>query len=170
MESTGTLSKNLSYQEAIRSGVAKRLGINNEPNSKQLHVMRVLANDIFQVVRSHFGDKIYVSSFYRCPKLNEAIGGAAQSDHMIMEDVAAIDLDNDIWEAETGISNADIFYFIYDNLDYYKLIWEFGDSDKPAWVHISYSTDSKKNKRKQTFRAVRDSLDRVSYTIFKDNR
>lgn len=163
------LSKNCSYSEAVRSETAKRQGILNKPNGRQLFVMKHLAVNLFQVVRDHFDKKIFISSFFRSEELNKFIGGAIHSDHCVKEDTAAIDLDNDVWENETGVSNADIFWFIYDNLDYYKLIWEFGDNKKPAWVHISYSTDPNKNKRKETYKAIKGH-GRTSYVTFKDNR
>ena len=164
------LSKNLSYEEVVRSETAKRHGINNDPSPRQLEVIKNLAVNLIQPVRDYFGVKIYVSSVYRSPELNAKVGGAASSDHMVLSDVAAIDIDQDVYESATGVSNADIFYFIYDNLDYNKLIWEFGDKKKPDWVHVSFSTDKKKNERKNTYRAVRDSKGRVSYTTFNDLR
>lgn len=163
------LSKNCTYAEAVRSSAAKRYGIKNEPNGRQLFVMKHLAVNLFQPVRDHFGKKIFISSFYRSEEVNAIIGGVANSDHCVNADVAAIDLDNDVWEKETGVSNADIFWYIFDNLDYYKLIWEFGDDNKPNWVHVSFSTDPKKNKRKLTYKAVRGH-GRTSYVTFKDNR
>lgn len=165
------LSDNLSYAEATRSNTAKRYGISNEPDLRQLRVMKHLAVNLFQVVRDFFDSPIYVSSFYRSRKLNEIIGGVVNSDHCVNEDVAAIDLDNDGFNEDgvSDVTNADIFWYIYDNLDYYKLIWEFGDDNKPAWVHISFSEDPNKNKRKLTYRAIRGH-GRTSYVTFKDHR
>lgn len=146
------ISEHITYNEAVRSATAIRFGIDNTPNERQLTVMRHLALNLFEPVRNHFDKPIRVSSFYRSKKLNRKIGGALNSDHIILEDVAAIDLDNDAltW---TGVSNADIFWYIFDNLNYYKLIWEFGDKKNPAWVHISFSLDDNKNKRKHTYYA-----------------
>jgi hypothetical protein len=44
------------------------------------------------------------------------------------------------------ITNADIFNYIKDNLEFDQLIWEFGDDKNPAWVHVSLS---KRNNRNQ---------------------
>jgi hypothetical protein len=49
----------------------------------------------------------------------------------------------------TGITNADIYHYIKDNLDYDQLIWEYGNDVQPAWVHVSYS---KEKNRKQLLR------------------
>ena len=31
-----------------------------------------------------------------------------------------------------------MYKFIKDNLDFDQMIWEFGDDNTPAWVHVSY--------------------------------
>lgn len=162
------LSPNLSYNEAVRSSTAIRFGIANIPDDRQLAIMEHLAINLFEPVRNHFDKPIRVSSFYRSPQLNRKIGGASNSDHMVLEDVAAIDLDNDAltW---TGVTNADIFWYIYDHLDYYKLIWEFGDDKNPDWVHISFSLDDKKNKRKHTY-YVHKPKGRTVYSLFDETK
>ena len=33
-------------------------------------------------------------------------------------------------------TNAEVFYYIKDNLPFDQLIWEFGDEDNPSWVHV----------------------------------
>ena len=164
------LSKNLSYEEATNSMYAKRNGLDNTPNFRQLGVMKYLAINLFQVIRDYFDSPIIVSSFYRAEEVNKGVGGSSKSDHMIKGNVAAIDIDNDNIEAETGVSNRDIFYFIYDNLDYYKLIWEYGDNNKPSWVHVSYSKDERKNQEKRTYRIRRDGAGNVITEQFKDRR
>jgi hypothetical protein len=46
-----------------------------------------------------------------------------------------------------------IFDFIKDNLTFDQLIYEFGDSKNPDWVHVSYESTGKQ--RKQVLRAVK---------------
>jgi hypothetical protein len=94
--------------------------------------MRELAEAIFEPIREHFGHPIYVSSFFRSVALNEEIGGSRSSQHCKGQ---AIDIDADVYE---GMTNKEIFEFVRDNLDFDQLIWEYGDDDNPAWVHISY--------------------------------
>ena len=53
-----------------------------------------------------------------------------------------------------GVTNADVYNFIKDNLEYDQLIWEFGNDKNPDWVHVSYSKD--KN-RKQRLKAVKNN-------------
>jgi zinc D-Ala-D-Ala carboxypeptidase len=131
-----SLSKHISYEEAIHSDTAKRLGILNIPNAEQLINMRNLATRIFEPVRAHFNVPIYISSFFRSSALNKAVGGATASQHMA-NNGAAMDIDADRYG---GITNQQIFDFIKDTLDFDQLILENG------WVHCSYK---EKGNRKQ---------------------
>jgi zinc D-Ala-D-Ala carboxypeptidase len=142
------LSKNLSLREAIKSNTASRLGIDNRPEDWEIDNLRAIAENVFQPIRDHFGVPVGVSSGYRSKKLNKAIGGSKYSQHMIGE---ALDLDADIYGR---ITNADIFNYVKENLEWDQMIWEFGDDDEPNWVHISYK--SRGPNRKQIKRAYRD--------------
>ena len=51
-------------------------------------------------------------------------------------------------------TNAEMFEYIKDNLEFDQLIWEFGNEDNPDWLHISY-VDREKN-RSRILKAVRD--------------
>ena len=136
------ISPNLTLAEVSKSNTAIKLGIDNEPKGEHLNNMIHTANAIFQPMREHFGKPIFVSSGYRSPELNKAIGGASNSQHCKGE---ALDLDNDAVEYPT---NKDIFDYIKNHLDFDQLIWEFDG----AWVHVSYNKD--KN-RKQVLRALK---------------
>ncbi len=81
-----------------------------------------------------------ISSGYRSAELNKAIGGSLSSQHCSGE---AIDIDMD----GTDITNAQIFHYIKDNLNFDQIIWEFGTDKNPDWVHVSFSAS--KPQRKQ---------------------
>jgi hypothetical protein len=85
-----------------------------------------------------------VSSFYRCPALNKAVGGSATSQHVKGE---AIDIQ---CIPGTGVTNAMIYNYILKNLEFDQLIWEFGNDKEPAWVHVSLKLVGVN--RKQTIR------------------
>lgn len=124
------LTKNLSLAEACRSETAKRKYIDNTPAGIIVDNLKLTAEKIFQPVRDHFDKPIYVSSMYRCERLNGMVGGSPHSKHITGQ---AIDIDND----GTSVSNKDIFNYIKENLKFDVLIWELGD-DSPHWVHCSY--------------------------------
>lgn len=140
------LSKNLSLAEVIRSETAKRRGISNMPTDAHIANFKLLAEKVFQPIRDHFGVPIHISSGYRSAALNKAIGGAASSQHCSGE---AIDIDMD----GTSVTNAQIFNYIKDNLEFDQLIWEFGTDSNPDWVHVSYESTGKQ--RKQILKAIK---------------
>ena len=124
------LSKNISLEEAISSQAATRLKINNKPSAEIQNKLKITAEKVIQKVRDHFGQPIRISSGYRSPKVNKAVGGSKTSQHMTGE---AYDI-----QGTNGITNAQIFEYIKQNLLFDQLIWEFGTTKNPAWVHVSY--------------------------------
>jgi zinc D-Ala-D-Ala carboxypeptidase len=140
------LSKNLSLAEMIISAEAKRKSISNMPNDDHLANMKKLAINIFQPIRDHFKEPIHISSGYRSLALNKAIKGSASSQHCSGE---AMDIDMD----GTTISNAQVFDYIKNNLNFDQLIWEFGTDKNPNWVHVSYESSGKQ--RKQILKAIK---------------
>ena len=151
------LSKNLTLKEAVKSNTATRKGIDNTPDQWGINNLRAVAENIFQPIRDHFGVPIGVSSGFRGKDLNKAIGGSKYSQHMIGE---ALDLDADMYGK---VTNAEIFNYVKNNLDWDQMIWEFGDDEEPNWVHISYKDDGPN--RKQIKRARRDEKGRTYYTV-----
>ena len=133
------VSKNITYKEATHSTTAKRLGIDNTPNAEQFSNMVHVAENVFQPIREHFNVPIYVSSFFRSEDLNKAIKGSSSSTHMKGE---AMDLDADVYGK---VTNAQIFHYIKDNLEFDQLIWESGTEQEPAWVHVSLSKNNNRN-------------------------
>ena len=127
----GKISKHISGREAIESYTAKRRGIENIPSEYQLTNMVAIAENVFEPLRKWAGGPIKINSFFRSPELNKAIGGSSKSQHC---EGRAIDID-DVYGHK---SNAEMFNYIKNNLDFDQLIWEFGTDDNPDWVHVSY--------------------------------
>ena len=134
------ISKHISYKEGVRSNTAVRRGIDNTPNEEQLANMKLLAEKVFEPLRSWVDGPIKINSFFRSPELNKAIGGSSKSQHCSGQ---AIDIDDTF----KRVSNADMYYWIKNNLNFDQMIWEFGDDDNPNWVHISY-VSAKKNRNR----------------------
>lgn len=149
------LSKNLNLAEVTRSETAKRRKIDNAPTDEHIENLKILAANIFQPMRDHFGKPIYISSGYRSEALNKAIKGSKTSQHCKGE---ALDIDND--NANNGVTNRDIFEFIRDHLKFDQLINEFPVKGNPSWVHVSYS---KTQQRNQILKAYKDSRNITRY-------
>ena len=140
------ISDHVSYKEGVYSITATRRGIDNVPNDEQLANMELIAEKVFEPLRKYVGGPIKINSFFRCPKLNKAIGGARSSQHMKGQ---AMDID-DTFEV---VANSDMYNYIKNNLDFDQMIWEFGDDDNPNWVHVSYV--SKEDNRNRCLRAYK---------------
>ena len=134
------ISKHISYKEGIHSITAIRKGIDNEPNEEQLANMKLVAEKVFEPLRIFINGPIKVNSFFRSPDLNKAIGGSTKSQHCNGQ---AIDIDDTYGKA----TNADMYWWIKENLDFDQMIWEFGNNDNPDWVHISYVSPDKNRNR-----------------------
>ena len=141
------ISDHITYAEAIHSNTAKRRGIDNTPNPTQVENMKLTAEKIFEPLRKFVGGPIKVNSFFRSPELNEAIGGSKTSQHCKGQ---AIDID-DVFGYKT---NAEMYNWIKENLDFDQMIWEFGTDMNPNWVHISYV--SEEDNRNRCLKAYKD--------------
>lgn len=127
-------------REAVESYTAKRRGIDNTPGDYELTNMTALAENIFEPLREWVGGPIKINSFFRSVELNEAIGGSSKSQHC---QGRAIDID-DVYGHKT---NAEMYNWIKENLNFDQMIWEFGTDDNPDWVHISYVSEDGNRKR-----------------------
>jgi len=135
-------SDHVSYKEGVRSNTADRLGLDNTPNAEQRKCMHDIAKLFFEPLREWVGGPIKINSFFRGEPVNTAIGGAKHSQHMKGQ---AMDLD-DTFGYKT---NAEMYHYIKDNMDFDQLIWEFGDNENPNWIHVSYVTH-RANRKKLT--------------------
>jgi zinc D-Ala-D-Ala carboxypeptidase len=149
------ISDHISFKEFIKSNTAQRLGIENNPGAYEVKCARDLAFHVFEPLRKWVGGPIRINSFFRSPDLNKAIGGSKKSQHCYGQ---AMDLD----DTHGFKTNAEMFNYIKDNLDYDQLIWEFGTDENPDWVHVSYVGPGKN--RKRNLRASRDKKKTV-YTV-----
>ena len=134
------ISKHISIKESVRSITAERLGLHNFPDNDTLINMQLIANRVFEPLREWVGGPIKVTSFFRSAELNTAIGGSKTSQHCKGQ---AIDLD-DVYGHK---SNAEMYHWIKENLNFDQLIWEFGTDTNPNWIHVSYVNDEDNRNR-----------------------
>ena len=125
--------KYFSFQEMERSDTAVRYAIDNSiPENLKNNVARLVDN-VLDPLREAWGRPLTVSSGYRCPALNRAVGGSATSHHL--RGMAA--------DITTG-NNADnrrLFQLIINlGLPFTQLI----DERDFSWVHVSYDPENVK--------------------------
>lgn len=152
------ITEHVTYRESTKSITALRHGICNHPGVVELKNMRKVSSMIFEPMRKALGGyPIFISSFYRSPKLNKIIGGSETSSHPKGE---AMDVDADYYNE--GVTNREIFEWILDNCEFDQLIWEYGTDNDPAWVHFSYREG---NNRKEVLRTIKenDELKTIPY-------
>jgi uncharacterized protein YcbK (DUF882 family) len=119
------LSENFSLEELTASETAARKGIDNTPSEDVINNLKRLAAAL-QEVRALLNHRaILISSGYRSPELNQAVGGSATSDHC--KGLAA-----DFICPSYGTPNDIVRAIAASGLSFKQVIREF---DK--WVHLS---------------------------------
>lgn len=68
--------------EFLKSDTAARRGIDNTPTFEIVYHLGELVESFLDPLRAAIGKPIVVTSGYRCPALNRAVGGATSSLHM----------------------------------------------------------------------------------------
>ena len=130
------LSEHFKLSEMTRSGTALRLHISNEPTAEDIKRLQLLCQNVLEPLRRRFG-VIRITSGFRCPRLNQAVGGVKNSQHLIGE------------AADLHISNMEVgqkmYDFIRQETDFDQLLFEHRMSNGCSWLHVSY-TERRKNR------------------------
>lgn len=125
------LSRHVSLADAVASQTAARHRIDNTPPPELLPTLRLTAKMVFDPLYDASSGRIRINSFYRSPLLNKAVKGAKNSQHVVGE---AIDID-----ATGTLTNRELYRMVKRVLPAWdQVIWEYGDDQNPAWVHVSY--------------------------------
>lgn len=136
------LSKNFNLSEFVVSTTASRKGINNTPNAAVIKNIQDSVDNLFQPVRDALDKVMIINSGYRCPKLNEAVGGASTSAHKYG---FAIDFICPSFGTPQQIVNFLSKFLKSNNIKFDQCIVEFN-----SWVHLSWKS-SKGEQRCQVF-------------------
>lgn len=116
-------------KELTRSATAQARGIDNTPSPEIRAKLETLIVNCLDPIRRIYGKPIIVSSGYRSPALNAAVGGVANSQHTKGE---AADLQPASGGSLAGIIRAAVQFGNYDQL----IIEQKGNS---KWLHVSYT-------------------------------
>ena len=137
------LSPHFTLGEFTRSITAERLHIRNEPDFEQIEAMRHLCQEVLEPLRQHYGKPIRITSGYRCPLLNEAVGGVGNSQHQRGE---AADL-----SVPSEAVARDWFQWIVRNTNFDQLLFEHSSRMRNRWLHLSCRWDRKRNRHQAIF-------------------
>lgn len=122
-----------SILELKKSDTAKKKGIRNNPDEETRKRLECLIRECLDPIRERWGKPIIVTSGYRCPELNAAVGGAPTSQHMKGE---AADI------KDAGGDNKGLFELIKRMqlaglIEFDQLI----DESNLSWIHISHKQE-----------------------------
>lgn len=117
------------------SSTAKKYGIDNRPDAHARANIYKIVRTILEPIAIKYGKPIRVNSSYRCPRVNQLVGGSKTSQHV---SGAAVD----IAANGGGGTNAQLFQVVLDmiksgEITVGQLIWEYGSNSNPQWVHVS---------------------------------
>ena len=124
------MGKYFTINELTKSCTAQRLHIDNNPTQEVKDNLNALIDNVLDPLRELYGKPIIVNSGYRSFKLNKAVGGAKNSQHLVGQasDIRTVQ--------NTKESNKELFELIKNSkLPFDQLINEYDYN----WVHVSYS-------------------------------
>lgn len=144
------LSPHFSLDEMIKSQTALRKGLDNNPDGDQLEAMVDLCEYVLEPIRKYWNRPVIVSSAFRAPEVNKAIGSKNTSQHTKGQ-AADIEI--------PGVDNLDLYHWIGQSVEFDQLILEFY-SGEPAsgWVHVSYV--SRETNRRERLRIDKSGIHR----------
>ncbi len=124
------LSDHFRLLEFTRSKTAIDHQIDNTPNLQQIYNLQQLCFEVLEPLRRRFG-AIHITSGFRCKKVNQLVGGAEGSQHLLGE------------AADIFIPNTEILtkyrYFLKENCDFDQMILEPLNTPEKRWLHVSFS-------------------------------
>jgi hypothetical protein len=124
------LSPHFTLEEMLYSDTAIAEGIDNSPDAQSMQNLSRVAQVMEQIRHFLGGHSVIISSGYRCPELNAAIGGATSSAHLY-----GLACDFTIPGFGTPEQICKRLTIGIEHLGIDQLIWEYD-----SWVHMGLSS------------------------------
>lgn len=125
------IMKYFSISEMTRSDTARRLGIDNTPSDSIKKNLTLFIEKVLDPIREDWGSPIIVSSGYRCPELNKAVGGVKTSGHLYGF-CADLQVKGDLRK----FSNFVIEWMKEHQMKFDQIIWE--KCGNVTWLHFCW--------------------------------
>ena len=125
------LSRWYTLSRLTASETAVERGIDNTPPPELVANLRLLARGLDRV-RRLLGEPLEISSGYRCPALNVAVGGAARSQHT---EGFAVDFACPRFGTPIEVARA----IAASGIDFDTVLLEYG-----RWVHLSFTPEPRR--------------------------
>ena len=134
------MAKYFTLEELSHSDYAAAHGIDNEPDEVQQTNLVNLMTEVLDKLRSEWGSPIRVTSGYRCPELNAALGGAKNSQHLVGEAADIQPVDGSVDDLYIALQN------MWDDgdIEVDQAIRESADGGR-EWIHVSWRTGDMRN-------------------------
>ena len=115
---------------------ATRKGIENKAGSGEIKNLTDLCYGVLEPVRAKFDKPITITSGYRSPDLNRAIGSKSDTSQHCKGEACDFEI--------AGVSNLQVALWINNNCDFDQLILEYWKDGEPnsGWVHCSFKDGS----------------------------
>jgi len=140
------LTPHFQLSEFTNSPTAQARHIDNTPSAQVIDNLRTLCQQVLEPLRTQVGVPVHITSGYRSPALNRAIGGVKNSQHMLGQ---AADIH--IPDLKTGRR----WFAILMDGPFDQLIWESkpirrspssaaptppkqGEPERVYWIHVSF--------------------------------
>lgn len=149
------LTKHFYLSEFTKSSTASRNRIDNTPSLEVVSNLQHLCQQVLEPLREWMNEPITISSGYRSPLLNKAIGGVSNSQHLTGE-AADIQIPwvsssngSKLQDKSTGRKYAE---FILDHCRFDQMLFET-DSNGTSWLHVSCKREGNRQTYKPNFKA-----------------
>ena len=136
------VTMHFTIEELYASATAKAKSIDNKPGVQQLINLVYLTAYVLEPLRVAMKEPIPISSGYRCQRLNAAVGGVSNSQHMKGQ-AADLNIGGDRAKGRKW------FDYIKNHLPFDQLIWERNTRTGSEWVHVSFVYPDFGRNRKQ---------------------
>ncbi len=131
------LTKHFTLEEFSHSSTAKARGIDNTVPKQLVPALRNLCERVLEPLRERVKEPVIISSGYRCPALNRAVGGSNTSQHMKGEAC-------DIYVED--VEKLRKWFAILMDGDFDQLIFERNRRTGHCWIHVSCKPDTSLNR------------------------
>ena len=124
--------KHFNLSEFFRSSTAAKNGIKNEPSPDEratiVRNINLLVDNVLDPVRDKFCTPVIITSGYRSPRVNQLVGGVANSQH-----ISGCATDFHV-KGFTSSMMYEVFLYIFNTLEFDQLIYYRGKNI----IHVSY--------------------------------
>lgn len=127
--------KYFTYRELTASATARRLGLDNTASETIRTRLEALVDSVLDPLRKLYNKPIKVTSGYRCPRLNAAVNGSSNSQHMRGEAADITSINDDLDENKKILD-----ILLKSGIEFDQLLIEHPDRQgRPDWIHVSYT-------------------------------